>query len=69
VQRLTNLTHTYLGRLLAKGLVARLPERPEVELILTGIEGMCLRYYSEGRRDELLEIRPLILRLLLTALR
>ena len=69
VQRLTNLTHAYMGRLLAKGLVARLPERPEVELILTGIEGMCLRYYSEGRRDELLEIRPLILRLLLTALR
>ena len=69
VQRLTNLTHAYMGRLLAKGLVARLPERPEVELILTGIEGMCLRYYSEGRRDELLEIRPLILRLMLTALR
>ncbi|HVH05236.1 MAG TPA: helix-turn-helix domain-containing protein [Myxococcota bacterium] len=68
VQRLTNLTHTYLGRLLAKGLVARLPERAEVEIIMTGIEGMCLRYYSEGRRDELLEIRPLILRLLLTAL-
>jgi AcrR family transcriptional regulator len=68
VQRLTNLTHAYMGRLLAKGLVSRLPERPEVELILTGIEGMCLRYYSEGRREELLEIRPLILRLTLTAL-
>jgi AcrR family transcriptional regulator len=68
VQRLTNMTHAYMGRLLAKGLVSRLPERPEVELLLTGIEGMCLRYYSEGRREELLEIRPLILRLLVTAL-
>ena len=68
VQRLTNLTHAFMGRLFSKGLIDRLPERPEVELVLTGIEGMCLRYYSEGRREELLEIRPLILRLLVRAL-
>jgi AcrR family transcriptional regulator len=69
MQRLTNLVHTYMGRLLANGLINRLPERPEVEIVLTGIEGMCLRYYSEGRREELLELRPLILRVMLAALR
>jgi hypothetical protein len=39
-----------------------------VELMLTGIEGLCLRYYSEGRRDELLALRPRLLRLVLAAL-
>jgi len=68
VQRLTDLTQDYIARMYAAGRVPRLPERPEVELILTGIEGMCLRYYSEGRREELLALRPRVLRLLLVAL-
>lgn len=68
VQRLTDLTQDYIARMYAAGRVPRLPERPEVELILTGIEGMCLRYYSEGRREELLALRPRVLRTLLVAL-
>jgi AcrR family transcriptional regulator len=68
VQRLTDLTQDYIARMYAAGRVPRLPERPEVELMLTGIEGLCLRYYSEGRRDELLALRPRLLRLVLAAL-
>jgi AcrR family transcriptional regulator len=68
VQRLTDLTQTFIAKMYAAGRVPRLPERPEVELLLTGIEGLCLRYYSEGRREELLALRPRILRLLLAAL-
>lgn len=68
VQRLVDLTLGYVARLHELGLVPRLPIRAEVELLLTGIEGMSLRYYSEGRRDELLALRPVLLRLLLVAL-
>jgi AcrR family transcriptional regulator len=68
VQRLTDLTQAFIAKMYAAGRVPRLPERPEVELLLTGIEGLCLRYYSEGRREELLALRPRILRLLLAAL-
>jgi len=68
VQRLTDLTQAFIAKMYAASRVPRLPERPEVELLLTGIEGLCLRYYSEGRREELLALRPRILRLLLAAL-
>ena len=68
VQRLTDLTQAYIAKMHAAGRVPRIPARPEVELILTGIEGLCLRYYSEGRREELLALRPRILRLVLAAL-
>lgn len=68
VQRLTDLTQDYIARMYAAGRVPRLPARPETELLLTGIEGMCLRYYSEGRRSELMGLRSRILRVLLVAL-
>jgi hypothetical protein len=61
-------TLSSLGRLHGRGLVPRPPVRAEVELLLTGIEGMSLRYYSEGRRDQLLALRPVLLRLLLVGL-
>jgi AcrR family transcriptional regulator len=65
VQAITDLVHAHLGRLHARGAIARTPARVEVELILTGIEGMGLRYYSEGRRDELLALRPKLLSVML----
>jgi AcrR family transcriptional regulator len=68
VQALVDLTLDYMERLHGLGLVPRLPERSEVELLLTGIEGMSLRYYGEGRREELLALRPQILRMLLVGL-
>jgi AcrR family transcriptional regulator len=68
VQALVDLTVDYMTRLHGLGLVPRPPLRAEVELLLTGIEGMSLRYYSEGRRGELLALRPVILRLLLVGL-
>lgn len=68
VQELVDLTLAYMVRLHGLGLVPRPPVRAEVELLLTGIEGMSLRYYSEGRRDELLALRPVLLRLLLVGL-
>jgi len=68
VQELVDLTLGYMVRLHGLGLVPRPPVRAEVELLLTGIEGMSLRYYSEGRRDELLALRPVLSRLLLVGL-
>jgi hypothetical protein len=44
------------------------PERAEIELVLYGIEALSFRYYGEGRREELIELRPLLLRLFLRAL-
>ena len=68
VQSLTDLTVRYMERMHALGRVPRAPDRAEIELLLTGIEGMCLRYYSEGRRDELIALRPRILRLMVAGL-
>jgi AcrR family transcriptional regulator len=65
VQAITDVVHAHLGRLHARGAIARPPPRVEVELILTGVEGMGLRYYSEGRREELLALRPRLLSVLL----
>jgi AcrR family transcriptional regulator len=68
VQQLVELTHDYMRRLHGRGLAPRVPDRAEVELLLTGIEGMSLRYCGEGRRAELLALRPRLLRLLLVGL-
>ena len=45
-----------------------MPLRSEIELVLTGIEGLSFRYYSEGRREELLRLQPTLLQLFLRAL-
>jgi AcrR family transcriptional regulator len=68
VQSLTDLTVRYMERMHLAGRVPRAPDRDEIELLLTGIEGMCVRYYSEGRRDELKALRPRILRLMVAGL-
>ena len=56
-----------LERLRASGGVAQAPDRAKIELILTGIEGLSLRYYSEGRYAEFQQLRPMIRELLLRA--
>jgi len=68
VHAMTELVQRWLERLLERGQIARVPDRAAVELALTGIEGLSFRYYSEGRRDELLAMRPALLRVFLRAL-
>jgi AcrR family transcriptional regulator len=67
VAAVTDLVIEQFRRAFDRGVVARVPERVEVELVLTGIEGLSFRYYSEGRRDELLRLQPLLLQLFLRA--
>lgn len=68
VRAMTELVQRWLERLLEKGQIQRVPDRAAVELALTGIEGLSFRYYSEGRREELLAMRPTLLRVFLRAL-
>lgn len=56
-----------LERLRANGAITQAPDRARIELILTGIEGLSIRYYSEGRHAEFAKLRPMIRELLLRA--
>ena len=47
--------------------VAAAPDPAAVELIVTGIEGMGLRYMSEGRGPELIRLQPVLMGLLVRA--
>ncbi|MDJ0867961.1 MAG: TetR/AcrR family transcriptional regulator [Myxococcota bacterium] len=49
------------------GQVSRAPDLPSIELILTGIEGLSLRYFAEGRGAELQRLQPRFLELLVRA--
>jgi AcrR family transcriptional regulator len=68
VMALTDLVLRQYERAYERKLVARVPLRSEIELVLTGIEGLSFRYYSEGRRAELLRLHPVLLQLFLRAL-
>lgn len=46
-----------------RGEIERPPDPVRVELLFTGIEGLSIRYYSEGRRDELRALHPLLVAL------
>ena len=65
---LTQLVLHQYERAVERGTVERVPERAAIELVLTGIEGLSFRYYSEGRREELLKLQPVLLHLFLRAL-
>ena len=49
------------------GHTAKPADRVYIELVLTGIEGMAFRYYSEGRSAELEQLHPTIMELLVRA--
>jgi AcrR family transcriptional regulator len=49
-----------LDRLRAEGRIATVPDRALVELIMTGIESLSIRYYSEGRLSELMKLKPVL---------
>jgi AcrR family transcriptional regulator len=65
---MADLVERWLAALKARGAIERVPERAEIELVLYGIEALSFRYYGEGRREELMALRPLLLRLFLRAL-
>ncbi len=67
-QALAELVLREYEKLHARGSIPRMPERAAVETVLMGIEAMSFRYYSEGRREELLALQPLLLQTLLRAL-
>ncbi|HME72995.1 MAG TPA: TetR/AcrR family transcriptional regulator [Myxococcota bacterium] len=68
VQLLTDINMRGLEGLYERGEIARVPPRATMEFLLTGIEGMSFRYYSEGRREELLALHPVLLTVFLRAL-
>jgi AcrR family transcriptional regulator len=68
VQLLTDINMQGLEFLYRRGEIARVPARAAVELLLTGIEGMSFRYYSEGRREELLALHSVLLAVFLRIL-
>ena len=68
VQAVVDLLLAHLERLHAQGRLARAPSRPAVELIVTGVESLGLRYYGEGRREALLALRPALLQAILRVL-
>jgi len=68
VRALTEVVHDHMVRLHETGGAPRRPERAEVEVLIAGIAELGLRYYSEGRRADLLELQPTLVRLLLRGL-
>jgi len=56
-----------LERLRAHGAVATAPDRARIELVVTGIEGLSMRYYGEGRHAEFVRLQPMMRELLLRA--
>ena len=56
-----------LERMHSNGAMTHPPDRARIELVLTGIESMSIRYYSEGRTGELALLRPMMRELLLRA--
>jgi len=67
VRRISAMITAELEALHADGRVAEAPDPAAVELIVTGIEGLGLRYMSEGRSSELLRLHPVLMGLLVRA--
>jgi AcrR family transcriptional regulator len=64
VRAITEVVHRHMVHLHQTGVVTRTPDRAEVEILVAGIAELGIRYYSEGRRAELLELQPTLVRLL-----
>jgi AcrR family transcriptional regulator len=65
---LCDVVHGYLVGLSETGQMRRIPDRAEVEVLVSGIAELGVRYYSDGRKDELLALHPALVKLLLRAL-
>jgi AcrR family transcriptional regulator len=68
VRALTEVVHMHMVALHEAGRAPRRPERAEVEVLIAGIAELGIRYYSDGRRGELLALRPALVRLILRAM-
>ncbi len=68
VRALTEVVHIHLVGLHEAGRAPRRPERAEVEVLIAGIAELGIRYYSDGRRSELLGLEPTLVRLLVRGL-
>jgi len=67
VRRISAMVTRELEIAHARGQAAEAPDPGAVELIITGIEGMGLRYMSEGRGPELGRLHPVLMGLLVRA--
>jgi AcrR family transcriptional regulator len=67
VRQISAMIAREVGIAHAAGLAGQPPDLLLIELIITGIEGMSLRYFAEGRSRELLEQLPRILDMLTRA--
>jgi AcrR family transcriptional regulator len=67
VNLITDGIMSEIERLRRMGVIATAPERARVELVVTGIEGLSIRYYSEGRHAEFVKLQPMMRELLLRA--
>ncbi len=60
-QRIADVILTEITRGLDESLVSSLPDPMSVMLVLSGIEGMSIRYNTERRREDLVALHPQIL--------
>jgi AcrR family transcriptional regulator len=67
VRDISRLVIVDLERAHRKGRLASPPDPVAVELVMTGLEAMSLRYFGEGRSAELAQARPSFVRLLARA--
>ena len=67
VREITRLILLDLERAHRAGMLESRPDPLGVELVITGLESMSLRYFGEGRSDELPKLRPVFVQLLVRA--
>jgi AcrR family transcriptional regulator len=67
VRRISAMITRELEAAHARDQVAAPPDPAAVELVVTGIEGMGLRFMAEGRGPELLRLQPVLMGLLVRA--
>lgn len=67
VRRISAMITRELEAAHVRGQVAAAPDPATVELVVTGIEGMGLRFMAEGRGPELARLQPALMGLLVRA--
>jgi len=68
VRALTEVVHGHVIRLYEAGVAPRRPDRAEVEVLISGIAELGIRFYSEGRRAELRALQPALVQLVVRGL-
>lgn len=67
VRRISAMITTELEAVHASGRIPAPPDPAAVELVITGVEGMGLRFMAEGRGAELRRLHPVLMDLLVRA--